>query len=298
MEPALEVIARWSGLFSLVFLLMLPALARAHPALEEQIRHLSERIAAQPENADLYLHRGELHRIHGDWQAAQEDYERSRRLAPELTRVDLYLGKIWLEAGRLPQSIAALERYLGHSADDAEGWALLGRALRASEEPGEASIAFDRAIGAAIRAGRNPPPEWYLSRARSLVATGPGFRKQALQGLREGLAQLGEPVTLHLEALRLERDLRRTEAALSRLDHLQRSANLEASWLMLRAEVLEEAGHLGKARAALEQALSDLERVPPGRRRTGAYLELERGIREGLERLAVAEPRVESTVER
>jgi cytochrome c-type biogenesis protein CcmH/NrfG len=282
------------GLFCFICLLVPTALARAHPAVEEQIRDLRGRIAAEPGNAGLYLQRGELYRLHGDWQAARADYERSRRLDPELTRVDLSLGRMWLEADRLSESITALERYLGRSAEDAEGWALLGRARRKSEKPGEASHAFERAIEISLRAGRKPSPDWFLARARSLAAAGPGFRERALQGLDEGLAVLGEPVALHLEALRLERDLGRTAAALSRLDRLQRSANLEVTWLVLRAEVLEEPG---EARVALERARSELATVPPGRRQTGAYQELERAIREGLERLAVVASRSEAIVE-
>ncbi|MCZ6695443.1 MAG: tetratricopeptide repeat protein [Acidobacteria bacterium] len=291
----LKELTLWAILLWLILLILLPSPIRAHSAPEERIEHLSARITTEPANAELYLERAALYRSHRHWRAAQTDYERCRRLDPQLTRVDLGLGRLWLETGRLTQSVTALERYLETTADDATAWALLGRAHRESNEPEKASIAFDRAIDFSIRAGKNPPPEWYLARARSLLGSGPDYREKALHGLEQGLAVLGEPVTLHLEALQLERDLGRIEAALSRLDHLQRSANIDVTWLVLRAEILEGAGRPDDARIALERARFALATVPAGRRQTSAYRELEREIHDRLQRLEPAASRVGST---
>ena len=48
-------------------------LAWGHPGIDEQITDLTELIANEPENATLFLRRGELHRIHRNWDKATAD---------------------------------------------------------------------------------------------------------------------------------------------------------------------------------------------------------------------------------
>ena len=50
------------------------------------------RFEQDPNNASLYLKRGELHRIHQDWPAAAADYDRAAQLDPNLAVVDLARG--------------------------------------------------------------------------------------------------------------------------------------------------------------------------------------------------------------
>ena len=45
---------------------------------------LDEVIAKDRGNAELYLRRAELNRLHGDWAAAHRDIDRAAELAPNL----------------------------------------------------------------------------------------------------------------------------------------------------------------------------------------------------------------------
>src|SRR6266404_4403885 len=99
-----------TGLF--FFPLLMPLGLLAHGDLHEQIAITTKLIQKEPRNAALYLKRGELHRAHGDWDAAMADYERAAALDPKLEVVDLARGKALLAANWPISAKVALDRYL------------------------------------------------------------------------------------------------------------------------------------------------------------------------------------------
>ena len=72
----------------------------AHLGVDAQILELDRRIEAEPRNAELYLMRGELHRIHREWKLATKDYSQARRLDPKLDAALLALGTMLQESGK------------------------------------------------------------------------------------------------------------------------------------------------------------------------------------------------------
>src|SRR5690349_4972046 len=83
-EPgAAQALSRhsWSG-WGGGILILLACLSSAvgHPDLIEQISRVSERLEKEPQNADLYLQRAELHRRHSDLKAARADVALAERI--------------------------------------------------------------------------------------------------------------------------------------------------------------------------------------------------------------------------
>jgi tetratricopeptide (TPR) repeat protein len=259
--------------------------ATAHQDVHEEIEELTSRIAADPVNAELYLRRGEMHRIHQDWTAALADYERSRQLDPELHEVDLGLGRMRLEAGQPREAIAALDRFLAARPGEALALVFRGRARMQIGNPRAAASDYTLAIDRMLEDGQRPTPEMYVERSEALEAAGTEYRDEALRGLEQGSELLRRPVTLELEALELELALGRTGAALARLDRLAASAATPAPWHLRRGEVLEREGRLEEARAAYEQALDGLAALPAQRRGAGPMARLQAQVREALARL-------------
>src|SRR6266550_708067 len=89
---------RMRNLCLLVLAIGLPVSALAHGDLHLQIEEVTKRITLEPKNAELYLKRGELHRAHQDWDAAQADYDFAFALSPKLEVIDLAKGKMFLDA--------------------------------------------------------------------------------------------------------------------------------------------------------------------------------------------------------
>jgi tetratricopeptide (TPR) repeat protein len=263
--------------------------AAAHAPLERQIADLTKRIEADPSNAGLFVRRGGVHRAHRDFRAAISDYEHARKLSPELRAVDLYLGQLYIEAGRAERALTYLDRFLERDPSNEEARAERGRALMMLGAPLEASLDFTCAVEAAARRG-DPPPEYYLDRAQAQAAAGGDHLEEALRGLDEGMARLGPVVTLELAALDLELSLGRPQAALERLDRIASQSQRKESFLFQRGEILERAGQPPEACASYQGALEAMEALPPSKQRTPAMEKLRLGLKEALERIAGGEP--------
>ena len=71
---------------------------------------MTEQIKQNPNDASLYLKRGELHRDHRDWSAALADYDVAIKLDPERIEVELARGKMMFDAGWFEGRILFLAR--------------------------------------------------------------------------------------------------------------------------------------------------------------------------------------------
>jgi len=260
----------------------------ADQGIVEQIAALDRLIETRPDDAALYLRRGELYRIRRDWPNAERDYLRARGLDAGLAAVEFCLGRMKVEAGDPESAVEHLNRYLELRPSDPKALATRGRALVKLERHLAAADDFTAALA---HAGEGfSQPEVYLERARALMAAGPEHVELALQGLDEGLEKLGEPVTLQLYAVELEVGARRYDAALRRLDRLAAGSVRKEPWLMRKGAILEAAGRPDEARQVYEQAVDAIHTLPPSRRNSTAAQRMETEARANLERLERAEP--------
>ncbi|HSF15825.1 MAG TPA: hypothetical protein VLK65_09750, partial [Vicinamibacteria bacterium] len=79
---------------TLCWIVMSPRDTFGHADIEIRIADLTKKIEADPANAELYLKRGELHRVHEDWESALADYRRAAELDPALITVHLARGRM------------------------------------------------------------------------------------------------------------------------------------------------------------------------------------------------------------
>jgi tetratricopeptide (TPR) repeat protein len=256
---------------------------RAHPGIDQQIADVTARIEEHPKDASLYLRRGELHRIHREWQLAEADFVAAGKLDDELAEVDLALGKLRLSAGKPEAALKPLDRYVAKRPEVAAGWLARGRARMAAGRYLEAAADLTRGI----EHPRNPrpQPDDYIDRARALESAGPDHLDAALAGLDEGMVNLGPAVTLQILAIELELERGNPDGALARVDRIAAQASRQETWLLRRGEILERAGRVGEARLAYRATLESIETLPPGKRRVRAVQRLEAEARAGLERL-------------
>ena len=255
----------------------------SHPAIDEQIQELTARIDDVPTDANLYLRRGELHRIHRDWTKAEGDYRTALQLDPQLLIADYCLGRLKLESGSPAEARVFLDRYLKMRPTDPEALATRARTRAALGEHLAAAKDFTGAIEYAPNDA--PRPEYFLERARALEAAGASHIADALTGLDEGVEQLGDVVTLQLYAVDLELARSNYEGALRRLDRISSQSVRQEPWLVRKASILEAAGRKEEARAAYEQTLTSIDSLPSSRRHNKAVTRLEEEAREALKRL-------------
>jgi tetratricopeptide (TPR) repeat protein len=258
---------------------LLWSFAHAHEGLHEQILAVTAKIKRDPKNASLYLHRGELHRLHRDWTRAAADYDRAARLQPNLTIVDLARGKMLFEAGRLQRAKFTLDRFLSQQPGHYEGLLTRARVLARIGARNDAIKDFTQALD--LAESSTPEPELYLERAQ--VTAGDAQRiAEALNGLDEGIKRLGPLVTLQLAAIDLELRRHNYDGALHRLDLIAAQSERKESWLVRRGEILKLAGRDEEARAAFNAALVAIESLPPARRQSRAITALQLRARAAL----------------
>ena len=261
-----------------VALTLLAFSAGAHERLEQQIATATARIAAEPSKAILYLDRGELYRLHEQWDRARADYARAEQLDPELKRVAFARGRMELEAGNAAAAKSALDVFLAGEPQHAE--ARLTRA-RASMRLGqlEAAVAdYD----AAITHADPPSPDLYFERAKVLTAA--ARADEALRGLDEGIARLGLIASLQRQAIEIELSRARYDAALTRLDTLTARAPRKESYLAEKGTILARAGRHEEARAAYADARERIAALPEAQRRSAAMKELAARVDSALQR--------------
>ncbi len=258
----------------LAVLLALPGVA--HESIPDQIHHLTDDIEQQPRNAALYLKRGELHRIRGDRESAERDYEKASRLDPALRAVDLARGLLLLELDRSAEAIAPLQRYVRAHPNDPLGRITFARVLAKVQQPFEAAAEFDAALDLS-----GLDPDLIVERAHALVAG--QYPREALRTLDEAMEHLGPVVSLQLTAIELELQMCNAEAALRRIAAAEQTAPRKETWLARRADLLRDLGREDEARTAYQSALAALSQLPPERRLTRAMKDLELRLRERLE---------------
>ena len=268
--------------FALLYVVVsLPFSALAHDGIDEQIAEVTRQIERDPKNAALYLKRGELHRLHRDWDKASLDYDHAARLNPQLAVVDLARGKMLYESGKHEPAKLQLDRFLSQQPEHVEALVTRGRVLAKLNRHAEAAQDFTAAIA---HSAPRPQPEMYIERAQTLAAAGIEFRDEALRGLDEGIEKLGPLVTLQLAAVDLELAQKRYDRALTRLERIAAQSPRKETWLARRGEIMEQAERKTEAHESYAAALAAIETLPPHRRRVKAVTELETRLRAALRR--------------
>lgn len=190
------------------------------------------------------------------------------------------------EAQKPKKALGPLDAFIAAHPEHVRAHVARARAYRDLKRHVEAVADYTRAIE--LSRGQGLRPEYFLERARATVALGSAHRGAAIRGLDEGLAALGNPVTLQLLAIDLLLEERSWDAAIARVDAIAEAALRKEMWLLRRGEIEERAERPEAARASYTQALRSIEALPATRRGNRAVERLERRAREGLERLSGA----------
>ena len=272
----------WGAFVGLWLAVALPPAGFAHGNAHEQIQALSIEISKSPTNAMLFFQRGELLLQHGEWLPALADFETTRHLSPALPGLQLARARALTGARRLDEAGALLDQLVAASPTNAT--VLLDRAhvLGLRGRTAEAVADFAKAIPLVIA----PDVGLFLEPAHLLAKA--GKLDDALAWLDRGLTALGPNPELALPAIELLLQQNRFADALVRADAMLGHTRRAAAWLALRGDILQQAGRREEAGRAFRESLTALENLPPTLRRTQANAELERQVRDALDRLQTA----------
>src|SRR4051812_47797613 len=228
--------------WSIVVLLALSTPAWPHGPLQVQIDEASAAIERHPADARLYVKRGELLRLHEEWDAALADYLRAATLAPDDDSIDFLRGRALQEAQRFDAARVELDRYLARHPEHAAARIARARTLHALGDNRRAAADYDVAIERIAK----PDPDLYLERARAEMSAKAPAR--ALAGIDAGLARLGPIPALQEAGIGIEIEQGHADAALARIDVMAQAAPRKETLLVRRGEILLRAGRESEAR--------------------------------------------------
>ncbi len=271
---------RLLGLVSAVLAAILPLWA--HPDIDIQIAAVTLEIEKGSPGAELFVRRGELHRVHEDWDKAEADFDRAHAVDAERAARDFHVGRMRLDEQQPRAAQELLTRFLRATPDHFPARIARAQAQVQLERYMAAAKDYDIALASNERLHR---PSHYLDRAGTLLAAGKKQIPRALAGIDEGLQKLGPAITLQLEAIDLELARNNYDGAIERLDEIAESAKRKETWLSRKGEILEKAGRPDEAVRCYEQTLEAIAGLPASRRWNRAMQRLEADATEALDRL-------------
>jgi tetratricopeptide (TPR) repeat protein len=279
--------ARRLGPLSLAMLLAfvggsLPGLALSHGDLHARIAAIEQQIAAEPNKADLYIRRAELHRQHRDWERAELDYAKARTLDPGHAELPWLQARATAEAGKLELALAQLDRFVERTPDHAAARLTRARVLAAVGRHDAAAADYALAL-AALPA---PEPDHFLEQRDAQQRAGASLSAQ-LSAIERGLRQLGPVPSLEDAALDIEVSAGSFDSALARLDRQAAVSARKERWQYRRGLVLARAGRTGEAGDAFRAGLAEIGKLSPQLREARASHALVAQLREELKKLGI-----------
>lgn len=247
----------FSSLLGATVLLLGSVPAQGHGDDAQLIEALTVALTRAPD-PDLYIRRGELLRHHQEWTKAEADFVAAARLAPELTTLDYFRARNWLEAAEPQRAQSLIERYVAASPEEPEGWFLRGDVHAALGEPGPGAAHYAEGLARA----RSPRPEHFLRRARFLASSSTFTAAEVIAALDEGIARLGPVISLVEYALELELERKNYPGALERVSAALLRAPRREAWLVRQGDILVLSGRTSEAARSYRAALAAISELP------------------------------------
>ena len=173
--------------------IVLPGLPlHAHQDLILQIEQLDEQISIDPQNTELLIRRGDLYRRHGDWSAAEADFQMVRKIEPDHATIDFFEGRLLVTSGQDEKAIVLLTRQLEQNAQHSGAYQVRAKAHWNLHQP----LLAARDYQLAINTGTRPSPSQYRSLVLSLVAAGREYSGEAIRAVDDGLNRFGGEISL------------------------------------------------------------------------------------------------------
>lgn len=182
--------------------------------------------------------------LHGEWQTALIDLEKADRLEPGKYATDWMRGQALMAGGKFDAAKSVLDDFLAKFPQHGGAQATRARVLDKLEQH-EAALTDFRA---ALLKTPNPEPDLVIEVAEALVAQ--KHIEEAADLIDLHLKRMGHSPGLVMKALEIEVSLGRVDAALSRVEAMQKTAPRPEPWMAKRATVLAQCGRTDDAKAA------------------------------------------------
>jgi predicted Zn-dependent protease len=244
-------------------LLLVTERSSGHGAYHDVVTSLSAELQRNPNDAALRYKLAEAHAEHEEWRACLKEIKLVERLAPGVYPTDFLRGLALHIAGKNEDAKTTLDGFLAADPHHVDALITRGKVLVKLGRPLDAAADFQQAVNLSPV----PQPDLIADLARCHAAT--GNTREASQVIDAGLTAVGNDPALLRCALEIETKAAAWDAALGRIEALQKTAPRKEPWMARRAELLHQAGRTGESLAAWRAlrdhllSLPNLERGTP-----------------------------------
>jgi tetratricopeptide (TPR) repeat protein len=218
--------------------------SHGHGAYHDVVERIEAELKKSPDDAALHYKLAEAHAGHEESKACLKEVSEVERLAPGVYPTGYLRGFSLFIGGENERAKAVLDQFLSTHPDHVDALATRGRVLAKMEHPTEAAADLQAAVKA------SPSPSGELVTELALAFQKLGKPKEASGALDEALKTSRDAPLLLECALKIETAAGMWDAALGRIDGLQKNAPRPEPWMAKRAELLAKAGRADDARAA------------------------------------------------
>lgn len=250
--------------------LVLGGTAAGHGTHDEREKIYSEKVRLDPEDLTSRHELALAHVEGGAWELALSELDTAEKLKKADSKLDFSVtrAKALAAGGRFAEARQVLDGFLKKSPANSQALFERSRVFDALQMPAESLADFR---GAMVTLG-SPDPNLYLEFADKLARQ--NQQDEAVRVIQKAIAEKGEITSLVLKALDLETATRQWDAALTRIDFLQKEAPRPELWIGKRAVLLTKAGRDPESRAAWAELLERINALPNLDRGTPAMLQL------------------------
>lgn len=264
-------------------ILLLPWLqADAHGTHSSLLAKVDARLAARPDDGELWYQRAVLMYEHEEFETAAIDFAKAEEFASGKYAVLWWRGRIFDHQGKLPEAKAALDQQL---AKTPEHWGTLASRARVQMKLGanaEALADFRTALANC----KDIQPDLIQEVAQALASH--DRVDEAVAVLESCMQKLGPIPSLQLKLLEIEVEADRYAKALARLNAIESSASRKEPWMEKRAIILAQAGFISESQAAWRALIAHLESMSPAERDSHAMIILTERAHQALAVLRVS----------
>ncbi len=259
--------------------LLCPFSLFAHGDLHKQITQISERIKKEPDNANLYLKRGQLYAQHSEPQKAKKDLQKARLLNPSLLITDLLLSKAYFKNKQLNEGLKYVNIYLKSHPNEADGLILRANIYQQlKKEP-----AAKKDLELAFSNLKDPNPGHYISIADASLRADKCNFEEALEWLEKGQQQFGFDIVLQEKTAEILVTNHQYDRAIIVVDEILTQFPRKEKWLFKKGTIYEKSHQKEAALSNYNAALETLQNLPQRIQRTKKMKELKASTMERIQ---------------
>jgi tetratricopeptide (TPR) repeat protein len=238
----------------------------AHQDLLVQIEQLDGQISENPQNTELLIRRGDLYRRHGDWTAADDNFQMVRELSPDHLSIDWFQGRLYVSSGRNEEGIVLLTRFLEQDPNHGGAYRVRAEAQWNLQQPLLAAQDYQLAVNNSER----PSPSLYRSLVLSLVAAGADQTDEAIAVVDDGLNRFAGEISLLGLGADLSLSQKKPRLAQFYLRKVPSRLNALPQWQFRQAILVCVKGDMETAAERFSVMLTDLQ--GNGSQRAGTWV--------------------------